>query len=433
MNPQQIIDSLSEAEKAYFIACTDIFHDSSYSVIGRPSLSNQLQNTVVINLERTISLNDFPTIPAGSNWDVNIVSYPFITTNNLITTVDNGYSVQLPAVPSHALTGGVTMYANVTGGPTLIPNFPPVSLNANQFFYPEFTGTSTDDIPRPFYEILSIGMEVINSTPELYRGGSVVRYRVPTQGRRSELLVGDPVTQTSQARTSFFCYPMPPTTEAFATQYPDSVIDQAAAGSYQMHTLQDQVSDYYMAGNSRVFLANPVPTDPLLFFNTYTSASAFENDPLYTTDPPLVRGDFDIIGSYFTGLSPQTTLKIRSRSIVSLVPSSSNAQLVSLAKVSPGPNPQLDYLIALIQASFTPGIESSMNASGDWWKIVLKSAGKLAPMIGQTLGGDTGETIGKGVQAGIGLIVGKKKNKTAKQQPQSKPKPSPKAKAKKTA
>ncbi len=410
------LDKLTEAERAYFIACTDIFHDSSYSVIGRPSFSNQLQNTVVINLERTITQTNFPSVTPGANWDVNIVSFPFLTTQNMRTAVDNGYAVQLPASGgSRALMGGVTCFASDTGAGVLIPNTAPVSLNANTFFYPEYTNTITDHMPRPFYEVLSIGLEVINSTPELYRGGNVVRYRVPTQGRKVSLNVGDPVVNSALPRSEFYAYPLPPTTEAYATQYPDSVIDKASNGSYQMHTLQDDVSDFYLAGNSRVFLANPSPSAAgPSSFNCYISDSTF--DTTDNTDPPLIRGDFDIIGSYFTGLSPQTTLKIRSRAIVSLVPSSTNASLVSLAKVSPDPNPMLDYTIHQIQANMSPGIESSMNASGDWWRVVMRGLQKVAPIIGEAFGGKQGEVIGQGVGAAAGLIAnaGQKNKKKPK-------------------
>jgi len=424
---QSFVDSLTDAERAYFIATTDIFHDSAYSVIGRPSLSNQLQNTVVINLERSLSISNFPLLDQTSNWDCNIVSLPFLTTQNVLTTVDTGYTI-VPATPTTAIQGwgGVTAFGVNTGGTTIIGASQYQSLNANLFFYPEYTGSLSDDIPRPFYEVLSMGMEVINSTPELYKGGNVVRYRVPTQGRKAELMVGDPTTQTSAPRTSFYCYPMPPITEAFATQYPDSVIDKAANGSYQMHALQDQVSDYYLAGNGRVFFSNPAPAaSGPSSFNTWTSASAFDNTQ--SIDPPLIRGDFDMIGSYFTGLSPQTTLKIRSRAIVSLVPSSTNASLTSLAKISPDANPALDVLIGNIQSTFSPGIASSMNASGDWWRVILRGVAKIAKPIGKGLGGDTGEAIGGGIAAASDAIakIGEKKKKTNRSVPVAKPKVKP--------
>lgn len=403
---------LTESENGYFIACTDIFHDSPYTVIGRPSVGTQLQNTVVMNLETTITQSSFPGLVPADNWSCNIVSYPFLTSKSFISTVDNGYFVT-PSTPStNAKWGGVVAYGSAVGASTIIPASNYVSLNGDKFFYPEYTGAADNHNNRIFYEVLSIGMEIINATPELYKSGNVTRYRVPTQGRATnvELLL----TNGTDPRFSpeVFVYPLPPTTEALATQYPDSVIDEAQAGSYQMHTLQDQVSDFYCSNNSIIHIVNPSP--PSAGFNGWTARQPFSTTQIY--DAPMVRGDFDIIGSYFTGLSPQTILKIRYRAIVSLVPSSTDSKLVSLAKASPPPNPALDLLIHQVQSTFSPGIPASMNASGDWWKTVLKGVSKVAKPIGSALGGDAGAAIGGGVAAVADSILGKKKSKKPKKE-----------------
>lgn len=399
---------LSESENGYFIACTDIFHDSPYSVIGRPSVSNQLQNTVVMNLETTITQSSFPSLNPANNWSCNIVSYPFLTTKSITTTNDVGFAISQTAVSTNQNWGGVVAYGSAVGASTINPASEYVSLNGNKFFYPEFTGAATDHMPRLFYEVLSIGMEIINATPELYKSGNVTRYRVPTQGRQTNLEILYSGGVDPRFAPEVFVYPMPPTSEALATQYPDSVIDEAQAGSYQMHCLQDQVSDFYCANNAYIHIVSPTPA-AVGGFNAWTARQPFTNTQLY--DPPMVRGDFDIIGSYFTGLSPQSVLKIRYRAIVSLVPSSSDSALVSLAKISPPPNPALDELISKVQASFSPGIPASMNASGDWWKSVMRGVSKVAKPIGRALGGDAGEAIGGGVAALAETMIGKKKKK----------------------
>lgn len=400
---------LSPAEQGYFIACTDIFHDTPYDVIGRPSVSNQLQNTVVMNLEKTITQSSFPALNPANNWSCNIVSLPFLTTKTLTTTVDNGYTITRLAAPTDQTWGGVMAFGSAVGASTINPASEFVGLNGNTFFYPEFTGSATDHVPRSYHEILSIGIEIINATPELYKSGNVTRYRVPTQGRAVSLPItaGDP-----RAIMVGYSFPLPPTTEALATQYPDSIIDEASAGSYQMHCLQDQVSDYFVAGNSPIHFTSPVPAAPL-GFNTWTSLQPYTG--VQVVNPPLIRGDFDMVGSYFTGLSPQTVLKIRYRAIVSLVPSSTDSALISLAKMSPPPNDALNALIYKVQSTFSPGIKASMNASGDWWRIVGKGVAKYAKPIGRAIGGPVGEDIGGGISALAGMTLKKKKQKKPEQ------------------
>jgi hypothetical protein len=383
----RVLGSLTEAERGYFIACTDIFHDKQYNVIGRPSVSSQLQNTIVLNLTRTISSADFGISPTA-NWDVNIVSLPFITSQQLVQATDTGINVQIGAGAPVVSTGGVTMFGATTGNDMFFPMVPAAvqTLNADYAIYPGYTFGSP--VARHYYQILSAGIEIVNATPELYRSGNVIRYRVPTQGRDVPISIysTDPASAYDewprQARESFRAYPLPPSSAALASQYPDSIIDEAVNGSYQMHTLQDIVSDFYCAGNERVMFTSPSTSSSTANPNALVAASLFNN--AYNYDPPLVRGDFDMVGSYFVGLTPQALLTIRYRVILSQVPASSDTYLVSLAKTSPPANFELDTLISLVQNEFLPGIPAGMNPNGEWWKVVLKGIAKVGKKVGKS-------------------------------------------------
>lgn len=367
MDFDKFYSSLTPDERAYLIAVTDIFHDSPYNVIGRPSLSNQLQNTTTINLERTFSNTDFGL---AGNWDCNFVSLPFITPTFLNSCNDAGFEVISPTATPHSnLIGGVVVSGATPGAPTFMPGSTNTSVNALNYFFPNWTSSGTYPINRVFYEILSIGLEIQNVTPDIYKGGTVVRYRLPTQGREANILQYH--GGAYQPMTPFFCYPMPPTSSSQATAIPTSNIDKAAEGSYQMHTIQDQVSDYYISGNGGVFLSNADGTSTL-------DGNSWITD-LDQTNPPLVRGDFDIVGSYFTGLTPETLLTLRYRIIVSTVPTTVNQQLLALAKTSPDANFKLESLISHLQAEFPAGVPVSMNPKGEWFKKVLKIGKKVLP------------------------------------------------------
>lgn len=390
----EMLDKLSPDEKAYFIACTDIFHDKQYNVIGRPSCSSQLQNCVTLNLTRSFASEDFGLV--GQTWDVNFVSLPFITTQLVANCADWGFELEPPGVGANAFNiGGITAFAAPSGTPVLPPVNPSsvVSLNANTAIFPSYTGSASNPVARVYYQILSMGFEAINATPELYRSGNVIRYRVPTQNRSLPIGVNNPYLTPlwpSSPRESLHVIPLPPTTSSFATQYPDSVIDEAISGTYSMHTLQDQVSDFYVTGNERILITSPVIPTPGQY-NSYCSSSLFTTAADY--DPPFVRGDFDMVGAYFTGLAPQSVITIRYRIILSTVPSSSDTYLSSLAKMSPPSNPELDRLISLVQNEFLPGIPAGMNPKGEWWKVVLKGVTKAAPKVAGLLGGSKAERV----------------------------------------
>lgn len=384
---QSLLSKLTPDERGYFIACTDLFHDTQYNVNGRPSASTQLQNTVVLNLTQTLKATDFPGVT--DVWDVNIFSLPFITSQILQSTTDTGFTIEPALVAAFPTVGGVTSVGGPTGANLDLFSVGAANvktLNANTAIFPGWTASSDVPIARGYYQLLSAGMEIINATPELYRGGNVIRYRIPTQGRSVPLSIYDITSPTYSAwpilpRENFRCYPLPPGSAAFASQYPDSIIDEAVEGSYQMHTLQDSVSDFYVTGNERVCFTSPTPAIPGTA-NSLISASIFQSGIDY--DPPLVRGDFDIVGSYFTGLPLQSILTIRYRVVLSQVPSSSDAYLVSLAKMSPPMNDELDMLISKVQNEFLPGIRAGMNPGGEWWKDVVKSLGKVAKSAGKS-------------------------------------------------
>lgn len=430
-----LLSQFTPDENAYFIACTDVFHDKQYNVIGRPSASSQLQNCVTLNLSRTFVCTDFG-LPTTDNWDLNLISLPFITTQIMTSSSDYGFEVSPATGASPVAWGGITAFAAPSGTPVLpYTNSSRVkTLNANDALFPQYDGSAETPVQRVYYQILSIGYEAINATPELYRSGTVIRYRVPTQGRSVPLAVSEQETFAEsfpiRARESVRCFPQPPFSSSLATQYPDSVLDEAVKGTYAMHTLQDQVSDFYMAGNDRVFFSAPSLT-AVGAANSFISASIFQTGIDY--DPPLVRGDFDMVGSYFTGLSPQSVIQIRYRIILSLVPSSSDSYLSSLAKMSPPENTKLDRLVSLVQNEFLPGIPVGMNPKGEWWRVVLNGVAKVAPKLGHELGGKPGKLIGQGAQQLLQQAAGKKppknKNKNKKQtQPLPAPKPISKAK-----
>jgi hypothetical protein len=378
MDFEKFYSSLTPNERAYFIGCTDIFHDKPYDVIGRPSLSNQLQNTTQINLSQTYSARDFTDIsdPPGK-WDLHITSLPFITKQVMQGVNDYGYSISQPANVTNRDFGGLCIWGVNSGETTWIPqaNHTPLTLNVNEFLFPGATDNVTPPVKRLYYEILSIGFETVDVSPELLKQGTQVRYRMATQGRKSQFAVNDGSGNWTGPRPQMYAYPMPPSSTSLATNIPGSIVTEAKHGSYQMHTIQDSVSDYYVTGNEQVCFTNP--GNGADRGNSWMSASYI--NATYDYDKPLVRGDFDIVGVYYSGLGPDSSITVRYRIILSTVPSHTDPQLLALAKLSPDANYKLDSLLSHVQADFPAGVDVRENAHGDWFKKVLKIAKQVLP------------------------------------------------------
>jgi hypothetical protein len=381
---QKLLDGLSPDELAYFIASTDIFHDTPYTCHGRPSRSRRRQVTVCYNLERSYSLADFPSLNPANNWDLHVASFPWLTTHQFIAGVDQGTWLKPPTTGSNAGMGGVTLCATQTGS-TFLPSavfsgafFPtsgPLTVSSTQ--WPSFLTALPYE--RYQYEVISAGYEAVNVTPTLYMSGSVIRYRVPSLGYLS-------TTYTPTAATTgalpITIMPAPPFNPQQATLYTDSVVGPASEGSYQMHTRQGD-------SNARYTDASPLelywPTVDLTNGNVWYSRD-INTKGVELSAAPNIRAEFDQVGSYFTGLSPQTVITIRYRVIISFVPMSLDTTLAALATQSPPYNPKLDELISLVQMDLPPGVPVNMNAKGDWWRGILGATAKYAPAVGAVFG-----------------------------------------------
>lgn len=388
---QKILDGLSPDEHAYFVASTDIFHDTPYTCHGRPSKSRRRQVTVCYNLERSYSITDFPSLNPANNWDLHVASFPWLTTHQFQAAVDPGTFLKPPVTASFTGLGGVTCCATQAGTTFLpsamfstayLPTSGPLTISSTQ--WPSYA-TATP-FERYQYEVVSAGFEAVNVTPQLYKSGSVIRYRVPSLGYQSTQLT--PIA-TSTGAMPITIMPAPPFNPQQATLYTDSVVASASEGSYQMHTRQyDSSAKYSDASPLELYW----PTVDLTNGNTWVSRDTFLKG-VENTMAPTIIGDLDQVGSYFTGLSPQTIITIRYRTIISFVPMSLDTTLAALATQSPPFNPKLDELISLIQMDLPPGVPVTMNAKGDWWRDILGATAKYAPAIGAVFGPE-GAAIG---------------------------------------
>jgi hypothetical protein len=390
-------NTLSDDERAYFIATTDIFHDKPYNVNGRPSLSNQLQNTVVLNMETTFTRTSFGL--TSDIWDLHIASLPFLTRQVFSASNDDGYQVTASsAIPKSLEFGGLVAWPAFSGTSTFLPSstLGPQFLDLQPTIFPAWNATKSAPLARRYYEVLAIGFEVRDTTPELLRSGSAVLYRLSTQARKSTLNVLDPLGQLNSIspRSEFKFLPMLPSTQSLANQIPSSTILEVKEGSYQMNCIQDSVSDFYCTGNSR-FHFTPLTPPVADVGNSWTSSNALSDAYDYVC--PDISGDFDVVGWYAAGLNSAASISVRYRVILSLVPSPQDAQLVSLAKVSPDMNTKLDSLISHIQNEFPPGVPVSMNPEGKWFREVMKIGKKVIPkaipIVQDVMSGNYGSAI----------------------------------------
>jgi hypothetical protein len=395
---ERVFESMTPEEKAYFIACTDIFHDEPYTCVGRPGKTRDRTVTLCINQEKSLGIADFPLLNQTANWDLNLVSFPFVTTQQFISCWDKGSTITAPTTPINVGMGGITPMATQSGitftptsyfSTSYMPTSGPLTLTSALF--PEVATASVTQ--RYTYEVLAIGFEVVNTTAPLYASGSVTSYRAPVELNDTQSFFGG-------ISLSYKSYSMPPTNLAQAALYPDSIVGEASKGIYCNHTLQG-ARGRRTSGTDNLLLSI-TPTSSIANGDSWASKSAF-NTAAILGNSPTILGDHDIVGAWFAGLSPQTSLTVRYRVWISYTPAPDDSTLISLATQSPPYNPHLDTLLSLTQMRLPPSVPVSMNAKGDWWRNIAKITSKYAPLVGGVFGPE-GLAIGTGIGTAAGLI-----------------------------
>jgi hypothetical protein len=381
MDFQTIFQKLTPEQRAAFTACTDPFHDTSIPLSGMPSSSSVKQTTMEINLTRTLTASTFGV--ASGAWDVNIALGPLLTSHAVCAVNDYGRHIEYKTPERALFFGGLMCWGVAEGNTTFLPSSfgSPARLDIDNLLWPQIDTNPNTYISRQQYYVISSAFEVCNVTPNLYIGGSLVRYRVPTQGKLGALYrenpTGVPVQNPTSARTMSTMMPLPPCRVSDALLFPGAHTDNAQAGTYSITTKQGHDAVYRFTDDGQVFF-DPIDP-PSVAGNTWYSASGFNTSYDYTT--PVVTGNNDMVGCYFYGLPFESILQVKLKVYISLIPNPGDGQLLLLAKDSPEYNPKLDQLISHVQHDFPAGVPFNMNPKGEWWKKVMSIGKKVAPSI----------------------------------------------------
>lgn len=380
--------AITTDSKDWLTGALDPFHDFNYSPEGLPDQYSG--STVVQFIKRKHTIVAPSTLADGQKWDCHIYTAPIMTSETALAALHNpGYI----GVPNTSLTRGlgtlnvcrVVSDANTVYDSGNYANFSPCD-NGNDF---------------SMMRIIGGGFEVHNDTAELYKNGSITVYsqasescsRFVTADRGLEL---DMVGVAQQAR-------LPPVTIAEATSLVNARTWSALDGCYVPFILDVRQSEFQQATASPLIL-NKVDSSAAYGALTTALVTNFERVNAESTalraTSPLRSAGLETVGAYFTGLTKETVLTLDIRFIVEVAPTAANTTLTSLASPSSRYDPTALELYSRAVRELPPGVKVSMNAAGDWWRIV-SSAIRLAAPIVSKMGpyGQAAAAAAQGIQA----------------------------------
>lgn len=178
--------ALTPEGKRWLIEALDPFHDEQVIVTGFPDMN--VADSVVQVIKKQQTLKKGGVLSAG-NWDANIVVWPqpqqnyydgandpYVVRAYSTTRSDNNASIEFVGNPPGGIkpfpVGGVTAYLVNAGGDTYGGDSTPVDVS-------QIDLSLDTTYLAGSCRVIGMGLEVVNSTAEIYRQGQVTVYRQP--------------------------------------------------------------------------------------------------------------------------------------------------------------------------------------------------------------------------------------------------------------
>lgn len=342
----------------WVVQALDPFHDAKREIRGYPDAD--CANTVVRVVQGTIDV----VAPGAANWDCHIFTSPLLGTSDVYLgsllngkfTVDSNPAVQLGLVNIATAAAGGACYI-----PQIVSNFP--------------DDAGITDLVYKQSRLIAMGIEVVNTTAEMYKQGTVTAYRMPNRAQIGDCYYDDEkkVDLVKEQRSKIACHynQEPATLASTVVMYNDSIQWEAKHGAYMPVTLNG--------------VDNPIQrVRPLALVTSAESmsgvdASAFMTKPAvddtngFATATPNKIAPINTCGLFFTGLSKETTLTLRIKAYMEIAPTTASTELLQCATPSAGFDPKALQMYSVLAQLMPIATWSENNANGEWFKSILKT------------------------------------------------------------
>lgn len=372
---RQIIESRDMPEDArnWLICHTDPFADFQTRNNGYPDLHTS--GSVVQCINQTFTA----TAPTGvTNWDCHVFNMQHFETfvsTKLSAEYWNPGSGQFSGYSSGPgyQAAGVQVLTGPAGAqmlPSSGTNVPiPSTVTANGLNPP--TGTITSKC-----RVIGCGIEVINTTAELYKQGSVIAYRMPQSMQiNTEFGTTTGSTVSSQGSTTCRIFQMPPAVSSEALILPGSKQWDASEGGYVVCTQMSVDNPIQYIDNIPCFYAYDSNfTGTLIAGIGNLQALTINNTSNFQS---MVLMPYNTSGLYFTNLSNSSSLVVNVKWWVESFPGPRDV-MSTLTQPSCQYCPLALELYSAIIAKLPVGVPFTMNPNGEWFSDVLGTIGNVA-------------------------------------------------------
>lgn len=384
----------------WLVQATDPFHDTEIPPTGfpDPDTSRSLVQTYVYTQQLVA-----PSGLATPTWDAHVFFLPLspiqsaTIANDVYTRATiNARGVIAPLNNNIFLVSGYNALSVPAGYDWV--NGPLATPGVNTSLQFPRTGSTGQ------YRLVACGFEVVNTSAELYRGGSVTVFRTPTSNTTRQIYFGIGSYTAQQVTT------LPASTQAEAQLYPSSRTWGAEDGCYVVGTLNGAENSYITSQPSNAAATVQMTSNELQ--NIANSVITFIPGSSFVTnqfmEPCNQILPFDSHGAIFTGLLPQATLQVTVRYYIERIPTSRNPDLLVLTRPPTPFDPVALEIYSRALSALPVGVKVSENPLGEWFNEVMDMVSSWAPKIGNALGNviPGASALGNALGAASGAAAG---------------------------
>lgn len=390
---------ISDRGKKWLIQAIDPYHDEAITPTGYPDAN--IAGSIVQVVKTSINVS----APAGvaGNWDAHVFNLPHCcskTYTNKASGLNSSYDPLTNSLEVHGYSdltkptsvGGVVVIAGDPADAT--SPFANDALNMTGYLFGSTTSTARSITSLPLDKadyfggnarVVAMGFEVVNTTSDLNRQGTVTTYRQP-YSRDSDLTIL--MTESTSSATGLGSADL--LQDAPGTLSDVMILSgtrqwKAADGGYCVCTL-NSVENPSGPLKSKVTMLSAYPYDGSTLINPICSSVVYDTTGAEFLFTAADDCRFNQSGLYFTGLSAESTLTVNVIYYVERFPSSHDPTLAVLAGPSIGYDSVAFEMYSRSLEFMPPGVPQWENGIGDWFKSVVSAIPKVARTVAPALG-----------------------------------------------
>lgn len=351
---------IEQSSASWLVAATDPFHDVSFELHGYPDLC--ASNTLIRTEKTTAQI----AAPAAVTWDCHVSVTNALMVNEMYGASYNATTQTITAGVTHGPYGHCNITRTLTGQDT----YPSSSAFAPTNYVHSCLPSNNDSLVDCSIRLIGCGVEIVNTSAPIYAQGSVIVYR---QTNTMPSLTYEAGTGTVAMKTT-----LPPISAEQALRIPNSKQWEARKGAYAVQLMNSEHNP----------IASPSVLANMRAWNYGGGGGAggalwagMGLQQLYTP--------FDNVGAYFTNLAPESVLKVTFVRYLEIVPLV-NSTNISLTSPSATYDEKALQIYGRMISILPPATHVSDNASGDWFRGIIKLAKEAIPKVAKVVDFVTG-------------------------------------------